>query len=101
MLISSRSAGKIRKTLSGGSVSGYLIDKLSCPCVVLPLKCLGFSDDDIQRSMTVFLEEVQEEEGDTEKGSDSKTVEYLKAQLKEKDEIIMALQEELAALKHD
>jgi len=51
--------------------------------------------------MTVFLEEVQEEEGDTEKGSDSKTVEYLKAQLKEKDEIIMALQEELAALKHD
>ena len=93
LVISSRSAGKIRKTLSGGSVSGYLMEKVSCPCLVLPLKCLGFTEtDEIQRSMTLLLEE----DGS---GDEEVTIEVLKQQLAEKDELIQSLREEIENLK--
>ena len=46
LVISTRLAGFIRKTLSGGSVSGYLIDKAPCPCLVAPLKFLGMASEE-------------------------------------------------------
>eukprot|EP00890_Picochlorum_soloecismus_P006040 jgi/Picsp_1/6437/NSC_03784-R2_universal stress family protein len=93
LVISSRSAGKIRKTLSGGSVSGYLMEKVSCPCLVLPLKCLGFTEtEEMHRSLTLLLEE----DGS---GGEEVSIEVLKQQLAEKDELIQSLREEIEHLK--
>lgn len=46
LVIGSRSGGlgnRIRKTLSGGSVSGHLIDNAPCPCLVVPHRYLGLT----------------------------------------------------------
>lgn len=95
LVISSRSAGKIRKTLSGGSVSGYLIDKLKCPCLVLPLKSLGYMEegDELGRSMTMVYDD-----GDTE-GEEGELPASVREMIREKDEKIAALQAELEKLK--
>jgi len=104
LIISSRSAGRLRKTLSGGSVSSYLINKVSCPCIVFPLKCLGFAEsEEITRSMTVLsgdgtydhLEDMQ-----TAASSDlGQIIEDLKVQLERKDAEIATLLEEIERLK--
>lgn len=54
LIISSRSAGRLRKTITGGSVSSFLINKVSCPCLVIPLKMLGYSgEQEMGRSLTL------------------------------------------------
>jgi hypothetical protein len=45
LIISTRTGGRILKTLSGGSVSAYLIDKAPCPCLVVPYKALGLTTE--------------------------------------------------------
>lgn len=53
LIISSRSAGRLRKTMTGGSVSSYLINRVACPCLVIPLKTLGYSSEqEMGRSLT-------------------------------------------------
>jgi nucleotide-binding universal stress UspA family protein len=46
LVISTRIASFLKKTLTGGSVSGYLIDKAPCPCLVAPLKSLNVVSDE-------------------------------------------------------
>lgn len=54
LIISSRSAGRLRKTITGGSVSSFLINKVACPCLVIPLKMLGYSgEQEMGRSLTL------------------------------------------------
>lgn len=54
LIISSRSAGRLRKTITGGSVSSFLINKVACPCLVIPLKMLGYSgEQEMGRSLTM------------------------------------------------
>lgn len=45
LIISTRTSGRLMKTLSGGSVSAFLIDKAPCPCLVAPYKSLGLSQE--------------------------------------------------------
>ena len=53
LIISSRSAGRLRKTITGGSVSSYLINNVACPSLVIPLKILGYSSsEELGRSFT-------------------------------------------------
>lgn len=53
LIISSRSAGRLRKTITGGSVSSFLINKVACPCLVIPLKMLGDNgEQEMGRSLT-------------------------------------------------
>ena len=102
LIISSRSAGRLRKTMSGGSVSSHLINKAPCPCLVFPLRCLGFSEtEEISRSMTMVGEDGIEETVSSEipKGDISSTVEELRAELRRKNAIIETLMEEIQKLK--
>ena len=94
LIISSRSAGRLRKTMSGGSVSSHLINKAPCPCLVFPLRFLGFSEtEEISRSMTMIGEDTLVDE------SGLQTVEDLRAELQRKNEVIEALTEEIRQLK--
>lgn len=119
LVISSRSAGRLRKTFSGGSVSGYLIDKAPCPCLVAPLKALGISAGDEEevalspRGSSDGLEsplqgrplspkeiaaEVAPEMPDDVTTLAAK-VALLQTQMEEKDRIIRDLRDELASLR--
>lgn len=44
VLLGTRSGGNLRKKLSGGSVSGHLIDHCPCPCLVVPYSYLGLEE---------------------------------------------------------
>jgi nucleotide-binding universal stress UspA family protein len=46
LVISTRAGGRIRKTLSGGSVSGHLIDHAPCPALVVPYRALNIPRDE-------------------------------------------------------
>lgn len=99
LIISSRSAGRLRKTMSGGSVSSHLINKAPCPCLVFPLRFLGFTEtEEISRSMTMVGEDTMDA---TELRPDETplSVEDLRAELRRKDAIIESLQEEIRELK--
>ena len=52
LIISTRTGGRLYKTLSGGSVSAFLIDKAPCPCFVAPYKSLGLDQEDIEEVLT-------------------------------------------------
>jgi nucleotide-binding universal stress UspA family protein len=43
LIISTRTGSRLRKTLTGGSISGALIDRAPCPCFVVPFRALGLS----------------------------------------------------------
>jgi len=99
LIISSRSAGRLRKTFSGGSVSSYLINKVSCPCLVFPLKCLGFSEtEELTRSMTLAYTK-EGEEGEEGEEDEVSIVDSLRAELTRKNQIIDSLMEEIRQLK--
>lgn len=99
LIISSRSAGRLRKTFSGGSVSSYLINKVSCPCLVFPLKCLGFTEtEELTRSMTMACTK-EGEEGEEEEEDEVSIVNSLRAELTRKNQIIDSLVEEIRQLK--
>jgi len=105
-------ASRIRKTLSGGSVSGYLIDHAPCPCLVLPLKALGVAVADAEEeerdgeavlSPNSSLEPSRWGLPDQEQNSLStsmlKNIEALKKQLNERDMLIEKLQQEVSNLR--
>jgi hypothetical protein len=46
LVIGSRSGGRLRKTLAGGSVSNSLISHAPCPCVVVPYRAMGLASMD-------------------------------------------------------
>lgn len=113
LVISSRSASRLRKTVSGGSVSGYLIDKAPCPCMVLPLKTLGleqveegflsprhsYEEPEIQ-STNIFAQSPSHPVGELGTGSaTTATVAALQAQVAERDKIIADLREQVAKLR--
>eukprot|EP00889_Picochlorum_renovo_P002132 jgi/Picre1/29162/NNA_004555.t1 len=100
LIISSRSAGRLRKTFSGGSVSSYLINKVSCPCLVFPLKCLGFTEtEELTRSMTMACTKEDEEGEENDEEDEVSIVSSLRAELQRKNQIIDSLMEEIRQLK--
>ena len=67
LIISSRSAGRLRKTITGGSVSSYLINNVACPSLVIPLKILGYSaNEELGRSFTLTAEGLNAVDDDLE-----------------------------------
>ena len=114
LVISTRIASFIRKTLSGGSVSGYLIDKAPCPCLVAPLKALHVGTEEEEGPLSPSASgdgaaewvPVSKSGGSTAGGSPESSlspqqlnVEALQAQLAEKDKLIEALRDEVAKLR--
>ncbi len=120
LVISTRIASFIRKTLTGGSVSGYLIDKAPCPCLVAPLKSMHIGSDEEEGPLSPSVSGDGVEwapvggrgggGGGTAgasptagKGSLSphkvQGVEALQAQLAEKDKLIESLRDEVARLR--
>jgi nucleotide-binding universal stress UspA family protein len=106
LIIASRSAGRLRKTITGGSVSSYLINRVECPCLVFPLRLFGFSEkEEMTRSLTsVELDSTAEADVDSRNLPDDPSLlkELLAASQKElaaKDELIDALQEEVRMLR--
>lgn len=109
LVISTRMAGFIRKTLTGGSVSGYLIDKAPCPCLVAPLKSLHIGSEDEEGLLSGDHVDVAPVVtggvGNSQESSLSTpeqqflTVEALQAQLAEKDTLIEVLRDEVARLR--
>ena len=58
LILSSRSAGRLRKTITGGSVSTYLLTHSVCPTLVIPLKSLGYtSEQELGKSLTMASDE--------------------------------------------
>lgn len=119
LVISTRIAGFIRKTLTGGSVSGYLIDKAPCPCLVAPLKSLNIGGEEEEGPGGDHVEwasNVVSDGGERDTGGDGTVgtlrenlssppqqgflnVEALQAQLAEKDKLIEVLRDEVARLR--
>lgn len=101
LVLSTRTGGRLRKTLSGGSVSGFVMDKAPCPCLIIPNKALGVVDDE---PLSPVIDDVAEEGPEWEDvavggGSPGSLVTMLRAQLEEKDKLIEALLDEIALLK--
>jgi nucleotide-binding universal stress UspA family protein len=117
LVISTRIASFIRKTLTGGSVSGYLIDKAPCPCLVAPLKSLNVSTEDEEGPLSPSggsgdgvewgiaggtggnspVSSLPPPQGQQQYSLTS--VEALQAQLAEKDKLIEVLRDEVARLR--
>lgn len=113
LVISTRMAGFIKKTLSGGSVSGYLIDKATCPCLVAPLKSMSAPADEEEWPLSPNSSIITNEwavpgtsppPGTSPKAApispfDAASNTALQAQLEEKDRIIARLRQEVAEMK--
>lgn len=112
LVISTRMASRIRKTLSGGSVSGYLIDHAPCPCLVLPLKAMGVSvadGEDEERDAEAVISPnsslepsrwgLPDQDQNSLSTSMLKSIEMLKRQVAERNQLIENLQEEISALR--
>ena len=116
LVISTRMAGFFKKTLSGGSVSGYLIDKAPCPCLVAPLKSLSSAPDEEEwplspNSSIIPGDWAAPGTGVSPSGMsptvvsapispfDASSSGALQAQVEEKDRIIEELRKEVAELK--
>ena len=84
LIIGTRSTNYIKKTLSGGSVSGYLVDHAPCPCLVIPYKSMGLAPEGGGASA--------DDELDLGSPTGLPTVDGLMAQLAEKERTIAALQ---------
>ncbi|KAG7673235.1 hypothetical protein Ndes2437B_g01362 [Nannochloris sp. 'desiccata'] len=123
LVISTRIAGFIRKTLTGGSVSGYLIDKAPCPCLVAPMKLnIGSEEEEGPLSSSASGDHVEwapvvsggggrrNTSGGGTVGTSPESplsapqqqilnVEMLQAQIAEKDKLIEVLRDEVAKLR--
>jgi nucleotide-binding universal stress UspA family protein len=107
LVISTRMAGKLKKTLTGGSVSGYLIDKAPCPCLVAPMRAFGVGTEDEEGPLSPMTSATDGEwtaaaGGISPPGVASPTtggtVAELQAALAERDRTIEALRRELEEL---
>jgi len=109
LVLSTRTGGRIRKTLGGGSVSGYLIDHAPCPCLVIPYKALGLLQDeeDAMSPKAGGLESLRSGGGFSRGlsarasgGGDpaAAALAALQAQVEERDAVIAELREEVRRL---